>query len=196
MFIRADSWLAFRDHASEYSLFVIPGSGFLRPSTFVLHHFFHIDSDAGHRCNESRAKYESNRHMESGDQFRGRDEALVAFRCARPRKGDLPAIGSNVESVGCRETFRSEVDPGRSKLSDVFRAGGISAGQCRPRPGNVDVQGKIRNAGRDQRRGGIRASRRGATVKTWQVQSDPFKVARASRLARRRMGETATGLRA
>src|SRR6266481_1940281 len=74
--------------------------------------------------------------------------------------------------MGARETLGGEVDAGRPKLCDVFGRGGISDRQCRPRPGNVDVQGKIRNTGLDQRRGGIRSACRGATVKARHVQSD------------------------
>jgi len=98
--------------------------------------------------------------------------------------GHFPAAGSNVEPMGARETLGGEVDAWRPKLCDVFGRGGISDRQCRSRSGNVDVQGKIRNGGLDQRRGGIRSACRRATVKARHVQSEPHSI-RANRRKRR-----------
>src|SRR5437016_8239707 len=86
--------------------------------------------------------------------------------------------------MGARETLGGEVDAWRPKLCDVFGRGGISDRQRRSRSGNVDVQGKIRNGGLDQRRGGIRSACRRATVKARHVQSEPHAI-RSNRRKRR-----------
>ena len=143
-------------------------------STFTrLRHFWCGDSHVNdpnvlHRAGSGPIS-KHDRQMECGDQFRGRDQALVALRRSRTRQRHVPAGRSNVEPVGARETFGSEVDARRPKLSDVFGRGGISAGQRRPRPGNIDVQGKIRNAGLDWRRGGIRSACRRQALETRHV---------------------------
>src|SRR2546430_11106331 len=90
--------------------------------------------------------------------------------------------------MGARETLGGEVDAWRPKLCDVFGRGGISDRQCRSRSGNVDVQGKIRNGGLDQRRGGIRSACRRATVKARHVQSNPH----PRRTRRRKRGSRRT----
>ena len=121
-----------------------------------------IHSD-DHRSNvlrrvNSRTISKHDRQMECGDQFRGWEQTFVALRRSRLWERDFPPVGSNVEPVGAGQTFRSEVDSRRPKLGDVFGCGGISNRQRWPRRGNIDVQGKIRNAGRDHRRGGIRSA--------------------------------------